>query len=219
MRKRYAFAGPLFSLMLFCMTAAIAVALSRRVVTGTVTDPTGASIRKGEVAAISVRTTGTAAQIPWTAVDANGNFRLSLSPGTYVIRAKDEADGYPDPSYLLSRDSTAMFPTIVVDANDLAGIQVRLGEQGGVLQGSVLEQESHNPILGSKVVIRSANDSAAFVEITPDKNGMFQFCVPAKPIIVCAEASKHSRTCFEGGKPIRVSGGGHLAVGLQLRKR
>lgn len=216
MQKQYAASRPFLCIFLCCLAASVALSAPPRIVSGTVTDAAGTPITKGYVAAVSVNANGTAGQIPWTPIDASGNFRLFLPPGTHTIRAKDEADGYPDPSYLLSRDPAALFPTIVVGTNDLTGVQVRLGEQGGVLDGTVVERETQTPIHGSRVIVRSALDSTAFVEITPDNEGVFQFSVPAKPLVVCAGAPERSTVCFENAEPITVSGGAHFLVKLQL---
>jgi len=76
-------------------------------VLGVVTDVNGSVVGSASVTAVPVEEGGSGGDLGWVHTDNIGRFRLLLRSGRYVIRAKDEADGYPDPSFLLCSDPRA----------------------------------------------------------------------------------------------------------------
>ena len=124
----------------------------------------------------------------WVSANSEGKFTLSLTRGSYEIRAKDERDGYPDPSYLLCADSRAQFPRIIVEHRNIEDIRVSLGEQGGTPRILLRDGETKRPILRAKVTVRDAENAAAFVELSADNQGKIFFAAPHKLLIVTASA-------------------------------
>jgi hypothetical protein len=111
-----------------------------------------------------------------------------LKRGRYEIIAKDE-ERYPDPTFLLCRDSTASFPEVTMQDSDLTGIRVVLGAEGGLLEIHIRDEATREDVPGAKAIIRDARNPAAFVEVTSDQTGHLRFTVPDKPIVVSAYAS------------------------------
>ncbi|HEY6766845.1 MAG TPA: carboxypeptidase-like regulatory domain-containing protein, partial [Candidatus Sulfotelmatobacter sp.] len=133
-------------------------------VTGIVTDSSGAPVSRAFVEALPISTSAAAATVgdrlnPWMPTDADGRFSLSVPPGRYRIRAKDEADGYPDPVYWLNADPKAIFPQVTVGAKGIPDIHVVLGSKGGVLSGELVDQGSRSPVPKGKITLRDASNS------------------------------------------------------------
>jgi Carboxypeptidase regulatory-like domain len=168
-------------------------------------------------ACVSARAVGASAgNMGCTKTDEHGAFTMRLRPGEYVIRAKDEAEGYPDPSFLLSADPTAKFPQVVVGQSDISGVHVTLGAKGGVLEGKVQDEATRLPIVGAKITISDARSPGAYVEVFSKKDGGFQFIVPAKPVFIFATAIG-----YENGRAeeVALSGGQHRSIEIDLRPR
>lgn len=188
----------------------------KRTVSGTVTTSDGSSVEDAIVTAIPVGASTVAGEMPSARSVAGGAFKIELPQGRYILRAKKEADGYPDPNFLLASDARAVFPEVSVDGTDIAGIKVILGSKGGILQGTLRDQVSRRPISDGKVVIRDARDPRAFVELTTDKKGDFSFAVPSKPMVICAHASGFMRTCVANGREQTLSAGEHRSFTIDL---
>jgi hypothetical protein len=189
-------------------------------VVGTVTNSEGVSVAGSLVGAfpISPRGGGVVGDRPnpWASTDADGKFSISLPPGYYRIRAKNEKDGYPDPIYWLSADPTAIFPEITVGTKEVSDVHVVLGKRGGVLSGELIEQGSLTPIPKGKVTLRDANNPNAYVEVFSDKGGHFHFTLPSKPIAVSASATGYGAASFAGGAAITLSSGEHKEIVIEL---
>lgn len=183
---------------------------------GVVTDVNGSAIGSASVTAVPVEEGGSAGDLRWVHADNSGRFRLLLRPGRYVIRAKDEADGYPDPSFLLCFDPSANFPQVSVEQLDVSGVRVVLGTKGGVLEGDLRDALTQHPIPKAKVTIRDAQNPNAFVEVFADKTGHFRFTVPSRPVHVLATAGGYDAAQYEG-EPLLLSGGEHRSVKIELR--
>jgi hypothetical protein len=184
-----------------------------RSVAGVVTTIDGSDAPR---ACISARPVGTSAgNLGCTEADEHGAFTIRLRPGEYIIRAKDEAEGYPDPNFLLASDPSAKFPRVVVGQSDVSGVRVVLGAKGGVLEGIVRDQATGFPIVGAKVTISDAHAPGAYVEVFSNKDGAFQFTVPAKPVVVSAAAMS-----YESGptEEVTLTGGRHRSIEINLRK-
>ena len=188
-------------------------------VTGVVSDPSGAPLPNSSVEAVPIDNYGFVGNLTWTQTDDHGNFRLNLREGRYEIRGKKETDGYPDPNSLLSVDSKASFPEVVVSKRDIEGVQVRLGLKGGVLEGTVRDRTSHDFVQKAKITIRDAKRPQAYIELFTDKTGRFRFTVPCKPLIVSAVAERHQETHLDGGSEWIPSSGEHRTVIFELESK
>jgi hypothetical protein len=189
-------------------------------VSGTVRDAAGNSIAHAYVEAIPVFAKSNGGTVgsssPWVAADSAGTFSLSLAPGRYRLRAKAEADGYPDPSFWVNRDLKARFPEIAVFDKQIRNIEVVLGTRGGMLAGEVRDRQTHRSLAGAKIRIQDATNSGAYVEVFSNSNGHFQYTVPSKPLLISAVAPGYKVTSFEGGAEITLSPGGHREFQLDL---
>lgn len=206
--------------LLFVRAIDGAVALQTSInhgVTGKVTDAHGSAIAGASVAAMPIDNRGSAGDFGWMRTDNNGGFRIMLKSGRYMIRAKDEEDGYPDPSFLLSSDPSTKFPEISVEQSDVSGVRVMLGARGGILQGDLHDEVTHQVVPKGKVTIRDARTSGAFVEVLADKEGHFRFTVPNKPIQVFASAAGYTTTYVDNGKELTLSEGERRTVELELK--
>ncbi len=186
-------------------------------VMGQVTDAHGSPVGTAFVAVTPLDSSGSAGDLRWVRTDEKGAFRVVLTSGHYVIRAKDEAHGYPDPSFMFSADPNSVFPEISVDQSDVSGLRVVLGLQGGIVEGDLRDQATQTPVPKGKVTIRDARNSESYVEVFADKAGHFQFTVPSKPIQVLATAPSYKTAYFNKGEEVTLSGGEHRTVNLALQ--
>lgn len=205
---------------LLFMLFAVRTTLAQTIVTGVVRDSSGAAVAHAFVEAVprmSDRGRGTIGDSlnPWTPADEHGKFRINLSPGRYKIRAKDEADGYPDPLYWLNPDPTAAFPEIVVALRDISDIRVVLGSRGATLEGEVRDPTGA-PVRKAKVTISDADQPQAYVEVFTNDMGQFHFTVPAKPIAIQATATGYVSSNLDGGERVTLSSGERRQVEIEL---
>ncbi len=153
----------------------------------------------------------------WVAVDSSGSFTLDLAPGRYRIKAKDELDGYPDPSFWLGLDPRAKFPEITVGTKDIGGVEVVLGPQGGILSGHILDAHSHDPVVGAEIRIQDAQNSYSYVKVFTNRDGYFQYTVPSKPILVSVTAPGYKTLEVDGGTEQTLSRGQHREIEAELQ--
>jgi len=186
------------------------------VIKGQVVASDGSEIQSAQVTAIPITTSGHAGHLHWTNTDGHGQFHLVLKPGRYQIRAKAEADGYPDPNALFSVDPSARFPTISVAQSNISGVRVILGAKGGILVGNLRDRQSHGAISHGKVILRDARDSNRFVELTTDGQGRFQFTVPNKAFTILATAPGYKAAYFMNGQSLILSSGEQRNITLEL---
>jgi hypothetical protein len=186
------------------------------VVKGQVVAADGSQVQSAQITAIPITTSGHAGHLQWTNTDGHGQFHLVLKPGRYQIRAKAEADGYPDPNALFSVDPSARFPTITVAQSDISGVQVVLGAKGGILVGDLRDRQSHGAIPHGTIILRDARDPKAFVELTADGQGRFQFTVPNKAFTILATASEYETVQFQNGQTLLLSNGERRNITIEL---
>jgi len=219
----------MLTMMQFAFVALIAIsctlyeAVGQVSVNGVIVDSTGRPMAHAFVEAIPRASNGGKGTVgsrlnPWSPADAQGRFTISVPPGRYKIRAKDEADGYPDPVYWLNADPTAVFPEITVEQESISDVRVVLGKKGGILEGSLRDSATQLPIPKAKITIREAGKPEAFVEVFTDGAGNFEYTVPSKPIQIVATASGYSPTYYGNGAALILSGGEHRAVTIELSR-
>lgn len=114
--------SPRIMLILAMLAGACESALCQVVVAGLVVDSGGHPLPGAFVEAFPMESGGFAGNLNWTKTDGDSSFHLSLRPGRYEIRAKDETDGYPDPNVLLSVDPEVVFPEVTVDKQEIRGV-------------------------------------------------------------------------------------------------
>jgi hypothetical protein len=188
-------------------------------VSGVVVSSAGLPVPGAQVDVMALGTSGSVGRPIWAQTDSNGEFHVLVQPGRYQIRAKDEADGYPDPNFLLSYDSGAKFPEIVVADKSIQGLKVGLGARGGTLEGSIYDEVTRMPIGNAKVTIKDARSPSAYVEVFTNNAGRFQFAVPPKPITLSAIAPGYATAYYQNSETLLLSDGEHRSVSLPLVPR
>jgi hypothetical protein len=212
---------PKISLLFVLIVSSWLVALqpdTSHTVTGVVTDNRGSFVANASVAAFPIEEGGSAGNFGWIHVDGKGSFRLVLRTGRYLVRAKDEADGYADPSFLLCSDPNAGFPEISVEQADIADVRVVLGTKGGILEGDLRDKTTQQPVSKGKVTIRDARQHNVFVEVSSNGAGHFEFTVPNKTIQILVTAPGYRATYYQGGAELVLSGGEHRVVTIELTR-
>ena len=111
---------------------------------------------------------------------------------------------------------SAKFPQVIVGQSDISGVRVTLGAKGGVLEGKVRDETTRLPIVGAKITISDARAPGAYVEVFSNKDGGFQFTVPAKPVLISATAMGYEKRRAE---EVALSGGQHRRIEIDLRPR
>ncbi len=206
----------------FFLNGGSVFAAAKTRVSGTVRDGSGNGLAHAFVEAIPVIENhggGTAGDFPnpWVAADSSGAFSLSLAPGRYRLKAKDEADGFPDPSFLLSLDPKARFPEISVRDKETRDVQIVLGKRGGILEGEVQDARTRRPLAGAKVRIQDAGNSGAYVEVFADRTGRFRYTVPSKPVRISAVTLGYKPAAFERGTELLLSRGERHDIEIDLQ--
>lgn len=155
----------------------------------------------------------------WIPVNISGRFQITLLPGHYLIKAKDEVDGYPDPSFWLNLDPSARFPKVTVEDKEISNVDIVLGRQGGILEGSVRDAITRQPIHGAKIRMQDPSNSYAYVEIFSDRDGRFKYTLPSKPVLISVTAAEYLPSAVENGAQITLSPGEHRNIGILLQHR
>jgi hypothetical protein len=199
-------------------------ALSGTRVSGTVRSASGGAVKHAYVEAIPINAEngeGTIGNLgnPWVAVNSMGEFTLSLEPGRYRIRAKDEEDGYPDPSFWLGLDPAAKFPEISVGNNKVGGVEVVLGTRGAILSGEVLDITTRDVIPAAKIRIQDAQNENAFVEVFSNRKGRFTYTIPSKPVFISVSAPGYRTNRYENGDKIILQPGEHREINIELARK
>lgn len=190
-------------------------------VSGIVHDADGNSVAHAYIEAVPVLAKsggGTVGSVPnpWIAADSHGSFTVSLAPGRYRIRAKDEVDGYPDPSFWINLDPEARFPEITVGDEKVEGIEVVLGKQGGILSGEIRDDKSREFLVGVKIRIQDAKNPAAYVEVFTNRDGHFQYTIASKPVLISASAQGYRPLGLERGAEITILPGEQREFQLEM---
>jgi len=188
-------------------------------ISGTVRDSSGRSLAHAYVKAVPVVQESGAGRVgssgnPWVAADSSGAFTLSLPPGQFRIKGKDEMDGYPDPSFWLGLDPEARFPEIMVGNEDIDSVEVVVGIQGGILSGHIVDARTNSPIANAKIRIQDAQNSYAFVEVFTNSEGHFRYTVPNKPILIFVTAAGYKE--FQGDAEQTLSHGEQRNMEVEL---
>jgi hypothetical protein len=151
-------------------------------VRGTVVDGRNHPVEGAEVAAQSLA--GSGGIRPTAVTGKQGQFEIADIPvGTFLIIASKVSDYYPDATFAFFASDTAGFPKVqVIAGKTLTDVVVRLGPKGGRLQGKILDAETRQPVLTSRIRLTRQDDSALYVSTSPDESGEFDFVVPSRPI-------------------------------------
>jgi len=132
--------------------------------------------------------------------DSEGKFHgTGVSPGKYVIPAAKEEENYPNAdNAALAADLTWLPRVVVREGQVTRGVIVRI-EKGGKLVGEILDAQTRQPILASRVRLTRYDDPRLWIEAGPDEKGHFQFVVPARPFRVAVSAPGYRNWDFRTG--------------------
>lgn len=186
-----------------------------RVVTGDVVDSSGIEVKGAFVSALPVIQGGVAAEIQWVPTDGMGKFRMVLKPGKYIIRAKAEDQGYPDPSFLLARDPETNFPEILLQNKDLSGVRILLGARGGVVDIDVVDSTTRDPVPKAQIRLQDAHDEKVWVDVYADQAGHLSFAVPHRQLRILASAPGYADTRV--AEEVLLAGGERRPLVIELR--
>ena len=94
-----------------------------------------------------------------------------------------------------------------------------LGGKGGIIEGTLRDEQTHQIISQGKVTISDARNPEVFVEVPVDKAAHFEFTVPRKAIRISATAPGYSTTYFGNKEELTLSEGEHRRIGIELKAR
>ncbi len=134
-----------------------------------------------------------------TLSDIQGNFFLNdVSPGKYVIPAAMEEENYPDAdNAAFAVDLRALPRVLVTEGQVTRGVVVRV-EKGGKLLGVVLDSQTRQPIVTSRIRLTRVDNPNLWIEVGPDESGRFQFVIPARPFRLEVSAPGYRAWNFSG---------------------
>ena len=217
MREQFGLAVVMLSLFVDPPSGAFQFSIHN--VVGVVADSHGSPVAGASVEAFPIEKVASAGHLSWVRTGKDGEFRLTLRSGRYVIRAKDEKNGFPDPNFLLSSDPTAKFPEISVNDADVSGVRVGLGTKGGIIEGVLRDEGTRQIVSQGKVTITDAQNPSVFVEVPVDKLAHFEFTVPKKPIRVSATAPGYSTAYFGKNEQMTLTEGERRRVEIYLKAK
>jgi len=154
----------------------------------------------------------------WMEADKKGRFVLRLDPGRYRIHAKDEARGYPDSTFAINSDPAAKFPVISVNRHSIKGVVVRMGHQGGILDGNAQDSLTHAPLVGASIKIQDARHPDLYLEVFTNSSGHFLFPVAGKPLIISATSTSYKAAPPQDNAEIVLAPGEHRHVEFKLER-
>ena len=157
------------------------------VVRGVVIDAVG-----NPVAAARVKATYTGAFdgiVPSATSDSSGQFVIEHLPfGKYYVTASKEQDGYPDQSNPFYTGFNSHLVTVELDSNQPEqNVTVWLGERAGLIFGTVVDAETHEP-LQPWAELRWKDEPSIFLSGTGLIASSFRLLVPANTtlsLVVC----------------------------------
>jgi hypothetical protein len=132
--------------------------------------------------------------------DAQGNFYANdVSPGKYVVPAAKEDENYPNADHAaFAADLTALPRVLVREGEVTRGVVIRM-EKGGKLLGLVLDAQTRQPMVASRIRLTRIDDPRLWIEAGPDETGHFQFVVPTRPFRLVVSAPGYRTWNFRGG--------------------
>ena len=125
--------------------------------------------------------------LPSATTDRQGRFAIrDLSPGTYLVYASKEADGYPLPtSTFHATGSIAISHVEVREQAVTSGVVVQLAPRAGRLIGRIMNAATNRPIeRGAQITLRHADDPERFLVTSSDIEGNFNILIPPVPVMV-----------------------------------
>ena len=198
----------LLILLLFCPLAVLAQhnCDGRGQIEGLVIDENGQPTPNAEVAFLSEECAVTGIE-PTATSDTAGKFRLSGVPlGINGVYASKSGAGYPDARFAIYLDDPSTILKVVVRPDEtVSNVVVRLAKRAEVVTGKIVDAETLQPILASRITISKPDDAHIMLSIGPDSGGGFRLMVPPRPTKFVISAPGYETWLFSG--PGEVSPG------------
>jgi hypothetical protein len=133
---------------------------------GVVTDRDGRAIPSAVVFAIPQALTLEGVAPLSSKTDTDGKFLFSgrFSPGVYALYSRKEEAGYPDPSDRFYSDSRMETEVHLTADKPSATVEVRLGQQAGILEGQVIDVNT-GAALVARLVFYDQNGNQHFLMV------------------------------------------------------
>jgi hypothetical protein len=197
---------------------------SSGVVEGQVLNLEGSPIPEADVCAIAIGVQDQG-RIPRTRANSEGRFTLKIErPGSYLISAWHEDDGYPNPALSAYGPPAVPVPEVVVDQRQARqAITVRVGPRAGSLCAAILDGETNRPVEGGRVELRQSSNWAAFRMDVPWTKGQFQLLAPTGLFSLRVSAPGYEDWYGSGSKEqpqlFAVEAGDRQEIVVRLRTR
>jgi hypothetical protein len=127
--------------------------------------------------------------------DKDGKFVFSgrFNSGTYTLYSRKEEAGYPDPSDRFYSDSRTETEVQLTAEKPSAIVEVRLGQQAGILEGRVIDVNT-GAAIAARLVFYDQNGNQHFLTV---KGRYRALLPPGKDIGLMASSPKYeSRVAF-----------------------
>ena len=195
-------------LLVFCPLAVLAQhnCNGRGQIEGLVIDENGEPAPSAEVSFPSEECAVTGIE-PTATSDAAGKFRLSGVPiGINEVYASKSGAGYSDTRFAIYLDDPSAIPKVVVRPDEtVSNVVVRLAKKVEAVAGKILDTETLQPILTSRITISKPDAAHIMLSIGPDSGGGFRLMVPPRPTKFMISAPEYETWLFAG--PGEVSPG------------
>lgn len=160
-------------------------------ISGRVLDPEGQPVFGAEVNA-SHTESGTG-RVPTAYTDNQGEFQIrDLRPGTYIVSASKEEDGYARTYLLFNSAGFVENPQVTVYEQQITSdVVVHLGPRAARLVGRIVNAITNEPIQNLqnvKITFRRIDRPDNWYSRAPDLNGEFSIFVPPAPFTIEVEA-------------------------------
>lgn len=125
-----------------------------------------------------------AGSLPVAYTDEQGRFFLDgVIPGTHMIYASKEEDGYPS-SYLGFFIDPSVVPKVTVHHKQVTeGVTLRLGSKAARLAARIVDAETNQPVEDAEIILyRTENPNNYFSFGLNQSGGRFQRLIPSLPL-------------------------------------
>ena len=175
---------------------------------GVVTDRDGRPIPSAIVFAIPQALTLEEVAPRSSKTDKDGKFVFSgrFRAGTYTLYSRKEEAGYPDPSDHFYSDSRTETEVQLTADKPSATVEVRLGQQGGILEGRVIDVNT-GAAIAARLVFYDENGNQHFLMV---KGKYHALLPPGKDIGLMVSSPKYesrialSRLQLEPGQRLHL---------------
>jgi hypothetical protein len=150
-------------------------------VAGRVLDTEGCGVSKTTV--FADKSDAPMGKRPYGYTDEQGNFLIKVwAPGTYLIYASKEEDGYPPTHSTFHFVGSIVPPQITVkDEQVTSGVVVRLGPKTARLTGHILDSATNEIIKNAQITLRRVDNPDYMFSTGPGINGQLNILVPSVP--------------------------------------